>query len=156
MKQQIEIPIIRHPIQVMFFDTDLSGMVHNLAFLRYIEIARTILAEQIGMSLAEMAETKLFPVIVRTDVEYKRAATVSDQLIIECKLDQIERARLWFSSRIIRLNDDTLLVTCRQTLALVQLPEGRPARVPAEWLERYDFLNEAKHSAVADVSARGL
>ena len=39
----------------MFFDTDLGGVVHNIAYLRFIETARTRLAAQLGMELKEMA-----------------------------------------------------------------------------------------------------
>ena len=51
-------PRIRTEVQVMFFDTDCGGVVHNIAYLRFIEIARTLLAERLGLALAEMAETK--------------------------------------------------------------------------------------------------
>ena len=32
---------IRTEVQVMFFDTDCGGVVSNIAYLRFIEIART-------------------------------------------------------------------------------------------------------------------
>ena len=48
-------------MQVMFFDTDCGGVVHNIAYLRFIEIARTLLAEKLGLPLAEMAETQRIP-----------------------------------------------------------------------------------------------
>ncbi|MEO6786418.1 MAG: hypothetical protein ABI318_09830 [Chthoniobacteraceae bacterium] len=38
-------PTIEIEQQVMFFDTDCAGVVHNLAYLRMIETARTLLAE---------------------------------------------------------------------------------------------------------------
>ena len=44
-----ETPRIETEIQVMFFDTDCAAVVHNIAYLRFIEIARTLLAEQLGM-----------------------------------------------------------------------------------------------------------
>jgi len=50
-------PRIRTELQVMFFDTDCGGVVHNIAYLRFIEIARTLLAEKLGLVLAEMANT---------------------------------------------------------------------------------------------------
>ena len=35
------VPRIRTEVQVMFFDTDCGGVVSNIAYLRFIEIART-------------------------------------------------------------------------------------------------------------------
>src|SRR5438270_13792411 len=42
-------PRIRTEVQVMFFDTDCAAVVHNIAYLRFIEIARTLLAEELGL-----------------------------------------------------------------------------------------------------------
>ena len=42
-------PRIRTQVQVMFFDTDCGGVVSNIAYLRFIEIARTLLAEELGL-----------------------------------------------------------------------------------------------------------
>ena len=60
---------IRTREEVMFFDTDCGGVVHNLAYLRMIETCRTRLAALMGMDLPTMAQTQLFPVIVSTQNE---------------------------------------------------------------------------------------
>jgi acyl-CoA thioesterase FadM len=38
---------------------------------------------------------------------------------------------------MIREADGALLVTARQALALVQMPEGKPQRLPVEWAEKW-------------------
>ena len=38
----LETPRIQIEVQVMFFDTDCAAVVHNLAYLRFIETARTL------------------------------------------------------------------------------------------------------------------
>jgi len=45
--------------EVMFFDTDCGGVVHNIAYLRMIETCRTRLAASMGMNLSEMMESVL-------------------------------------------------------------------------------------------------
>jgi YbgC/YbaW family acyl-CoA thioester hydrolase len=120
--------------EVMFFDTDIGGVVHNLAYLRMIETCRTKLAGLMGMDLRGMADSKLYPVVVRTEIDYKRPATLGDALLIHGHLDELQRARFWCAFEVRRESDDALLITCRQCLALVQMPEGRPVRLPADWL----------------------
>ena len=119
----------------MFFDTDIGGVVHNLAYLRMIETCRTRLAGKMGMDLKSMAETKIFPVVVRTEIDYKRPGTLGDTLLVRGRLDGMQRARFWCAFEIHREIDGALLITCRQALALVQMPDGRPMRMPKEWLE---------------------
>lgn len=131
------IPQIVTPVQVMFFDTDCAALVHNLAYLRFIEIARTLLAGQMGMDLRTMAGAGEFPVVVRTEIDYRASAVLGDLLEVHGRLEKMERSRFWVSLEIIRPEDRKLMVTCRQMLALIRMPGGKVMRMPAEWLEKY-------------------
>ena len=119
----------------MFFDTDCGAVVSNIAYLRFIEIARTHLAEELGLALREMAEKQTYPVVVRTEIDYRRAAKIGDRLVIEGWLEQVERARFWCSFQIIRPEDNTLIAQCRQMLALIEMPTGKLLRLPEDWQE---------------------
>jgi YbgC/YbaW family acyl-CoA thioester hydrolase len=129
-------PRIRTELQVMFFDTDCAAVVHNIAYLRFIEIARTLLAAELGLGLAQMAETQKYPVVVRTEIDYRRAAKLGDKLVVEGWLDRLERIRFWCAFKIIRPADEMLIADCRQMLAIIQMPEGKLLRVPDDW-DRY-------------------
>ena len=129
-------PRIRTEVQVMFFDTDCGGVVSNIAYLRFIEVARTLLAEELGLALAEMAETQRYPVVVHTEIDYRRAARLGDRLAIEGWLERLERVRFWCAFRIVRLKDNVLIADCRQSLALIEMPAGTLLRLPESW-EKY-------------------
>ena len=131
-----DIPRIRTELQVMFFDTDCGGVVHNIAYLRFIEVARTLLAEKLGLPLVDMAESKRYPVVVRTEIDYRRGAKLGDQLVVEGWLDRVERVRFWCEFQIVRPVDETLIATCRQMLALIEMPQAKLLRLPDEW-EKY-------------------
>lgn len=137
-----ETPTIRTELQVMFFDTDCAAVVHNIAYLRFIETARTLLAEQMGMGLREMAATGLYPVVVRTEIDYKRTAALGDKLAVDGALESMDRTRFWCRFEVKRMVDGEVMVSCRQMLALVQMPAGRPVRLPKDWQEKYAHLRE--------------
>lgn len=132
----------------MFYDTDCGGVVHNIAYLRLIEKARTLLAGLMGMRLADMAATSLYPVVVRTEIDYRRPAKLGDTICIRGRLESLERVRFWVAFELTRHEPSDgaesaelpLFVSCRQQLALVQMPEGRPTRLPGEWVERYSAV----------------
>ncbi len=126
-------PRICTEVQVMFFDTDCGGVVSNIAYLRFIEIARTLLAEELGWRLSEMAATQQYPVVIRTEIDYRRGARLGDRLLVEGWLDQVARVRFWCAFRITRPSDQTLIAESRQTLALVQMPEARILPLPERW-----------------------
>lgn len=121
--------------EVMFFDTDCGGVVHNIAYLRMIETCRTKLAGLMGMDLATMAKTELFPVVVRTEIDYRMPARLGDTLEIRGHVSEIGKVRFWCEFTLVRKGESRPLITCRQALALVQMPEGRPRRLPKEWME---------------------
>ena len=137
-------PRIRTDVQVMFFDTDCGGVVSNIAYLRFIETARTHLTEELGLALVEMAQKQTYPVVVRTEIDYRRAARLGDRLVIEGWLDRVERARFWCAFRITRPQDNTLIAECCQMLALIEMPTGKLLRVPEHW-KTYDKAESSKH-----------
>ena len=126
-------PRIRTEVQVMFFDTDCAAVVHNIAYLRFIEIARTLLAEQLGLGLVQMAETQTYPVVTRTEIDYRHAAKLGDRLVVDGWLDRVDRVRFWCGFRVSRPSDEMLIAECRQTLAIVELPSAKLLRLPESW-----------------------
>ncbi|PYL73790.1 MAG: acyl-CoA thioesterase [Verrucomicrobia bacterium] len=128
----------------MFFDTDCGGVVSNIAYLRFIEIARTHLAGELGLALTEMAQKQTYPVVVRTEIDYRRAARLGDRLVIEGCLDRVERARFWCAFRITRPQDNRLIAECRQMLALIEMPTGRLLRLPEHW-KTYNKAKSSEH-----------
>lgn len=115
--------------EVMFFDTDCGGVVHNLAYLRMIETCRTRLAAKLGMELREMSETQIFPVLTRTEVDYRKPAKLGDWISIRGWLGEVGKVRFWCEFEMRRESDNELLVTAKQSLALVKMPEAKPLRL---------------------------
>jgi acyl-CoA thioesterase FadM len=92
-----------------------------------------------------MAQKETYPVVVRTEIDYRRAARLGDRLVIEGWLDRAERARFWCAFRITRPQDNTLIAECRQMLALIEMPTGKLLRLPEHW-KTYDKAESSEHS----------
>ncbi|MCH1418825.1 MAG: acyl-CoA thioesterase [Akkermansiaceae bacterium] len=119
--------------EVMFFDTDCGGVVHNIAYLRMIETCRTKLAGLMGMDLQRMAETQLFPVVFRTEIDYRQPAKLGDILRIHGHVSEVGKVRFWCNFTVVREGEEQPLITCRQGLAMVQMPQGQPKRLLLDW-----------------------
>ena len=85
------------------------------------------------MGLVAMAESKNYPVVVRTEIDYRRPARLGDRLIIDGWLDELERVRFWCAFRILRPADETIIADCRQMLALIEMPSAKLLRLPEDW-----------------------
>lgn len=120
----------------MYYDTDCGGVVHNLAYLRWVEEARTKMASHLGINWAELAkEQHQHTVLVSHEVRYLSPAFLADEIRIHGCVERVEKSSLYFCFEIRRAENDKLCVTVRQRLALVQMPQGRPCRIPASWHE---------------------
>ena len=120
----------------MFYDTDAGGVVHNIAYLRFVEKARTLLGAKLGLSLKQMSASGFYAVVTRTEIDYLKPAVLGDHLTVTGRLEDVGKVRFCCSFEIHRDSDGVRLVTARQELAIVQMPEGRPSRLP-EQFEKY-------------------
>lgn len=120
----------------MFYDTDCGGVVHNLAYLRWIEECRTKLATYEGIDYAAMASEDLYTVLVRHEIDYVFPAMLADEIETRGSIAEVEKASLWFRFEVRRVRDGRLCVKARQRLALVSMPSGRPQRIPTAWKEK--------------------
>ena len=136
----METPRLETEVQVMYFDTDAGGLVHNIAYLRFIETNRSLLAEKLGWALGEMLDNGDCPVVVRTEIDYRRPGRLWDKLRVRGELERFERSRFWCRFKIGRPSDGRLLITCRQMLVVVKLPELKVQRLPAQWENDYGHL----------------
>ncbi len=131
-------------IRVYYFDTDAGGVVHNVAYLRMIEVARTDLAAALGWTVKEMGETGLVPVVARTEIDYLKPARLGDELRIEGRLVSLEKIRFHLEFEVYRVGEsgaaDLLLTRCRQTMVTVNIATGRPQPVPKAWVESFPEL----------------
>lgn len=148
MDQASSLPInprLTVPLEVYYFDTDAGGVVHNLAYLRMVEIARSQLAASLGWTLEEMGRTGLVPVVARTEIDYLKPARLGDRLIVSAELSRLEKVRMFMSFEIASATQTGLVfVRCIQTMVTVQLPGGRPQRVPKAWTDAYPQLISEK------------
>ena len=66
--------------QVMFYDTDAGGVVHNIAYLRFIEKNRTLLASELGLNYKAMATSGIYGAVIRIEIDYRRPGLLGDNL----------------------------------------------------------------------------
>jgi acyl-CoA thioester hydrolase len=133
-----EIPVWQGNLRVYFYDTDAGGVVHNIAYLRMVEWARTELADSLGWPLATMKEDpRGCPVVVRTEIDYRIPARLGDELTVTSEVTAMKRARFFVETRITRESSADLICRSYQTLAVVDLATGKPKPLPADWLQQW-------------------
>jgi acyl-CoA thioester hydrolase len=122
--------------RVQFSDTDAQGVVYYGRYLPYFDLARTEYHRHLGR-----VETSGCEFVMRaSSVEYLAPARFDDLLEIFVRADRIGRTSVTFDHAAYRIAEDadaeTLMVTAKQTLVLVDLRDRRPVPVPGAYRER--------------------
>ena len=127
-------------IKVYFYDTDAGGVVHNVAYLRIIEQARSDFAEYLGWKLGDMSGEGDCPVVSRTEIDYLKPARLGDTLRIQVRLTGMERVRFHLEFAILRDSDGALLARVKQVMVPVSLKTMKPVALRKDWRERWPEL----------------
>jgi len=122
--------------RVQFSDTDAQGVVYYGRYLPYFDLARTEYHRHLGR-----VDTGACEFVMRaSSVEYHAPARFDDLLEIFVRAERIGRTSVTFDHAAYRIGDDgeddTLMVTAKQTLVLIDVRGRKPVPVPETYRER--------------------
>ncbi len=126
-------PLHRYRCRVIYGDTDSGGVVYYANYLRYFEAARTEFMRERALSYKEIEGQGFIMPVVECQVRYKASARYDDLLLVETSLVEVKSRTCRFNYRVIRANDDKILVQGYTMHAVVDL-DGRLTRFPEKYL----------------------
>ena len=85
---------------IYYHDTDCGGVVYYANYLKYMEEARTEFFRSRGIELTELAESNIWFVVARVEIEYKSPARYQDKLRIFAKVEEARLSTIKFSHEI--------------------------------------------------------
>ncbi len=129
------------PIRVYYEDTDAAGVVYYANYLRFFERARTEWLRELGFEQKRLAEDLGIAFVARSiSVEYLKPAHLDDRLSLVSEIESVGRAQVVFAQRVLREENEELLLTSRMRIACVESARMRPAAMPKEIYEAFKAL----------------
>ncbi len=121
-------PLHRLPVRIYYEDTDFSGVVQHVAYLRFLERGRTEFLRACGVDQSALfaGPAPLAFAVRRLSVDYLKAALMDDLISVETHVAKMGGASIDMAQRILR--GDELLVTADVRVAAVAA--GRAQRLP--------------------------
>lgn len=118
----------RFPIRIYYEDTDAAGLVYYANHLKYAERARTELLRAAGFEQERLRrETGTLFVVRHCTADYRAAARLDDDLVVETRVVGVGAATLELAQEI-RRGDDILVALDFRIACLGRA--GRPQRLP--------------------------
>lgn len=117
------------PITVYYEDTDMAGIVYYANYLRYIERARSLWVEELGVDQLAMKAQGVVFAVRRVVADYLMPAQFADRLVVETRLTRLTAARMEVT-QVVRRGEDVLFTA--DVVIVCIGPGGAPTRLPAE------------------------
>ncbi|MEM1422634.1 MAG: thioesterase family protein [Planctomycetota bacterium] len=124
-------------LRVRYAECDPMGVAHHSSYVPWLEIGRTELLRDSGMTYADMERAGVLLVVTRLEVAYKSPARYDDEVVVLTRVSGGKRARLDHAYEVWVDKGDgrgrsVLCATAHSTLACVDR-DGRPQALP-EWI----------------------
>lgn len=121
-------------VRVYWEDTDAGGVVYHASYIRFMERGRTELLRDRGIDQTALKnESGLVFVISAMSINFRVAAKMDDQLLVETAITELGGASIIMKQKITRGADE---IADADVTCAVLSPDGKPARIPADVKER--------------------
>lgn len=123
-------------IKIFPFDTDLNGHVSNITYIRWLEMARTEMMIDTGLTLEQMVERGLGVALTNTEIHYRKPLLVEDDVMLYMWISDLGRASAWMDFQIFG-NDNKLSADGRQRGLFIDRTTQMPYRIGSDMRDAY-------------------
>ena len=122
---------VNFELEVYTYQIDIVGHLSNIIYIEWMEIGRLKLLEAIGLPVIELTKKNIFPILVNTDITYKKPIFYGDKVRAEIWISKLNAASAIMEFRFIK-NDGILAATGYQKGLFITGSTGKPYRIPKE------------------------
>lgn len=120
--------------EVKFSEVDSFNVVHNIAYLYWLEWARTQYLFDIGMPRDNSIFSIRMPIMtVHSEVDYYSSMKFTDRYVVMTKVSKIGDSSITFINQVY--SEGTLVLEAKSVLVYVDKESGKPETIP-------DFVRE--------------
>lgn len=126
-----------HQVEVQAADVDRLGHASNQVYLRWVLDAALAHSTALGLDEAAYLARGQAWVVRKHELTYLRPAFAGDVLRVETRVATMSAANSVRRTRIVRVSDEAVLLEAATDWVYVEIPRGKPARIPQDVRERF-------------------
>ena len=116
--------------KVRYWDVDANGHVFNTRYLVYVDDALTDFLDAAGSGFQDHEADGFLMVLVRTEIDYRREATIGDELVTKIRLKSIGNTSLTFGFEIMEDQSGRTVADGNEIYVTIDAITRRPITVP--------------------------
>ncbi len=122
--------------EVYTFQIDFAHHVSNIVYIQWMEIGRLKLLEYIGLPVEKLEEKNITPILIHTEIFYKKALYIDDLVKIEVWVSKLRNASAVLSFNFYNSKNE-LAATGTQTGLFINMTTKKPVRLGREEQEAF-------------------
>ena len=127
-------PTFEMTIQTVEREIDVNGHVNNVVYLQWVQ---DVAVAHWNARATEEQKSSLTWVVLRHEIDYKRAAFVNERLILRTWIGEASGAKCTRHTLVLRAATGELIADAVTTWCLIDLKTQRPRRVDADLYNRF-------------------
>ncbi|WP_342387976.1 acyl-CoA thioesterase [Salinicoccus bachuensis] len=135
-------------IQIMYADTDMMGVIYHGNYLKWFEVGRMQLIQDIGYDYVTMEREGYYAPVYNVDVTYKKALKYGDRASVRTWVVENTGMRTTYGYQIVNINGE-VCTEGTTTHIIVKKVEGefKPVafkKIFPEWFRKYEEIKTGK------------
>jgi len=131
-------------IQVSYADTDMMGVIYHANYVKWFEIGRSQLIEDVGFNYIHMENSGFYAPVQKVEVTYKKPVKYGDKVFVKTWVEENAPFKTLYGYRIENGDGDicatgfsTHIVVSKDNFKLVQFKKFFP-----EWFQKYEEIKK--------------
>lgn len=127
--------LVESDIHIRAYEIDSMGIVSNIVYVKWFEDLRHILLDKY-YPYSEMMKDKKSPMLIKTEIEYKKPLTIMDKPVGRLWFTKLGRTK-WELSLEISVGD-TIYCQGKQTGCFYDIENNSVASFPEWFIEKFN------------------
>jgi acyl-CoA thioester hydrolase len=133
-------------VQVTYADTDMMGVIYHGNYVKWLEIGRTKLIEDVGFNYLDLEKAGYYAPVYNLNITYKKAIKYGDRVFVKTWVEENLRTRTTYGFQIVN-GDGEVCAEGTTTHTVVRKTDFRPVafgKIFPEWFQKYEEIKRKK------------
>jgi acyl-CoA thioester hydrolase len=131
-------------IQLYYADTDMMGVIYHANYLKFFELGRTGLIEDLGYSYLEMENAGYYAPVYDIQITYKKPLRYGDKAYVKTWVEKNDGIKTVYAYSIVN-GEDEVCAEGSSTHIIVKKDNFRPTsfkKAFPEWFLKYEEIKK--------------